>query len=520
MIAVAGVEILPETSTTVGQAAVDAVQSFAIRNLGNDTDTFPLTVAESVTGWNPRIILDDNSDGILDPGETTEVTTSDPLAPGGIQIFHLVVTVPGGAAESDSAVFTVRATSTVDSAVFEEGVYTFNVQTAVPNLVKAVVETPNIVPGGEVIYALTNSNTGSIDLDNVVTVDNIPTGTTYVPGSLRIGTLAGGYAAATPKTDEAGDDEADFNITNPGAVTFTEASIAAGATAETFFFKVQLDSTLTGGSTVFNQATTSSEVNASPLPDINADITITVEGVAGVDIEADQAQTVDPGAIINYTLTVENLGNVTDTFNITDASTGALTWTWYFAPAGSSSGVVSQAFAGTPLTDTDGDGIIDTGPIAAFGTVSIIGEATVPANAVDGGQDVTTVTASSITDTSVTDSVELTTTVKAPVLAVVKSVTPTGAQAPGTVLTYTVVTTNSGAGAATDVVMNDPIPQWTDYVANSLKTAVGGGALTARTDADDGDGAYYDSSLNQVITDPVDLGQTATTTLEFQVEIK
>ena len=54
-------------------------------------------------------------------------------------------------------------------------------------------------------------------------------------------------------------------------------------------------------------------------------------------------------------------------------------------------------------------------------------------------------------------------------LAMVKSVSPSGNVAPGATLTYTIVMTNSG-GAATAVVVTDPIPANTTYVASRCAT--------------------------------------------------
>lgn len=54
-----------------------------------------------------------------------------------------------------------------------------------------------------------------------------------------------------------------------------------------------------------------------------------------------------------------------------------------------------------------------------------------------------------------------------PTVALLKSVNPTGPQAPGTELTYTVNFTNSGSAAAQTLVIKDPVPPNTDFKVGS-----------------------------------------------------
>ena len=63
-------------------------------------------------------------------------------------------------------------------------------------------------------------------------------------------------------------------------------------------------------------------------------------------------------------------------------------------------------------------------------------------------------------------------------MSLVKSVTPTGDQQPGTDLTYKIVFTNTGNGAAQEVVIFDPIPTETDFKLGSATTTLGTTGLT------------------------------------------
>ena len=96
-----------------------------------------------------------------------------------------------------------------------------------------------------------------------------------------------------------------------------------------------------------------------------------------------------------------------------------------------------------------------------------------------------------------------------------KSVLPAGPQSPGTILTYTMVVTNSGTGAASGVVLTDPEPANTTYVANSITQDA-----ASRTDGTGDDNADFGGTTAGAVT--VDIGTLAagaSTTITFQVSI-
>ena len=62
---------------------------------------------------------------------------------------------------------------------------------------------------------------------NIVVVDDIPTNTTYVAGSIKLNAAA--------QTDGGGDDSADYNVTNATAVTVSVGTLAPGASATITF---------------------------------------------------------------------------------------------------------------------------------------------------------------------------------------------------------------------------------------------------------------------------------------------
>ena len=78
-----------------------------------------------------------------------------------------------------------------------------------------------LVPGDNLRYQVNYNNVGNDSSTNTIIYDNIPLGTTYVPGSLRINGVA--------KTDVAGDDQAEFDFANNRVVL----RIGLGANAAT-----------------------------------------------------------------------------------------------------------------------------------------------------------------------------------------------------------------------------------------------------------------------------------------------
>lgn len=238
------------------------------------------------------------------------------------------------------------------------------------------------------------------------------------------------------------------------------------------------------GTVISNQATVDFEdVNGNAIQVLSNTVTTTVSAVEGVEITPPTAaQNADPSDLVCYAHLLTNTGNDTDRIDVNSSSTQGWAATVY-------QDVNSDGYwdAGdSALVDTDANGSVDTGDLADDGTMEVVVCFTVPAGTTDGTVDVTTVTVSSANDPTVTDASVDTTTIQAPTLSVVKSVSPTTDQPPGATLTYTVVITNNGTGAAQSVVLTDPIPANTTYVAGSASTTQGSITATAPVTADIG----------------------------------
>jgi uncharacterized repeat protein (TIGR01451 family) len=99
------------------------------------------------------------------------------------------------------------------------------------------------------------------------------------------------------------------------------------------------------------------------------------------------------------------------------------------------------------------------------------------ANYTDPARTVVSGTATSSYDPASSNGEDVT-VVGTPNLVLLKSVSPAGAQVPGTDLTYTIAFTNSGGRAAVNLVISDPIPAATDFKLASASTTLGTTSLT------------------------------------------
>ena len=328
---------------------------------------------------------------------------------------------------------------------------------------------------------------------------------------MRFGSDGVTYDSATPLTDGVDADIGDFGGSAANTVTF-EWGDAPGEQTGVVFFRVTVNAELPAGTVVSNTAVVSYEspqgiqapavdstpalftVAASPLP------VLTITSTAG---------SAEAGSSLSYPASVANEGNATDVFDITSSSTAGLQLQLWVDVNG-------DGVAGTPgdfeLTDTDADGDPDLGSLVPGASAELIFVVEVPAGVNDGTIDVTTIAVTSSNDPAVTATGTLTTTVRAPIVTVSKSVDPAGTQPPGQVLTYTAIIANGGQGSATSVVFSDAIPTNTTYVPNS--TLVDG---VPKTDLEDGDNVEL--ANNTVIVDLGTVGPEGSHTIRFSVTI-
>lgn len=519
---VAGLSLVPATATDAAGNNTTVMFLVQFFNTGNGDDSYDFTY-QVTSGWTPTSVTfyyDTNNSHTYEAGVDTIINpvggkyTTGNAEPDDDYDVLMFVTVPAGAADASNSVIKITGTSKFDGTVTNFGTYNTVVAASVITAVKT--HSPNSLyqlPGSIVTYTINLTNSGTVAGTNVVISDPIPANLTYVPGSITLNGVA--------KTDANDGDEANFNVTTANAVTINVGTINPSGGIAQVSFQVRPNVGTPSGTAITNQASLTYNSGANVVNTTTNGRTFFVTDMPGVDLAATvTGLTGDPGDQIVQKFTLTNNGNLADRFDLTYTSSKGWNWVLWLDENGDGKPGTGGDYI---VTDIDGDGTPDVGPLPQNGTATLLAVATIPAGTPDRTVDSLTVKATSDTDRTITDSQAFTTTVTAPVLSMSKTVLPTGSQKPGTVLTYTITVTNAGTGVSSSVVITDPVPANTTYKAGSIKTGQTLAGLVARTDANDGDGAYYDSAANVVVEGTagnISIGTGGTEILQFSVTIK
>jgi len=266
------------------------------------------------------------------------------------------------------------------------------------------------------VYTLTFNNTGGAP-GRFAMSDTLPSGMTYVAGS-----AVWSSAPGTALGDGAGGDPAgiDFQVVG-GALNTVVASLGQNVTQTVSFVVLVNSSAAIGTATTTNTAkfsptlvpgTVTAAAIGTPGASTNpsaytvlASYSVVVGANGSTAANAVDATPGTPngtandlttrasavaGGSVKFGQTVFNAGTGSDTVNLA-VSTNSF-------PAGTTF-VFFAADGVTPLLDTNGDGVPDTGPIAAGGSLNVVLQANVPAaTAVGTGPFSATVTGRSVGD--------------------------------------------------------------------------------------------------------------------------
>lgn len=374
-------------------------------------------------------------------------------------------------------------------------------------------------------YTMSFTNSGDDNATNLVVEDVLPTGTTYIPGSLQI--LAG--AGAGVKSDAAGDDQAEYVSgtrrvryrVGTGANATTGGVLANGGTTRVRF-QVTVD-TAAAGTTVVNSANllyTAATIGTRYTYQ-TADTQTPVAALADLSLtKTGTPASVSAGNTVSYILRASNAGP-------TAASDATITDTLPTGVTLVSSTPSQGTCSATGQTLTCPLGTVANGSNA---TVTVV--VRVPAGSTATSLTNVAEVASSTSDPNTANNrASVTTAVtRAADVSLTKSVTPT-APVPGNTVTYTLAATNGGPSSAAGVVVTDSVPAAFNAVSatttsgtcsvtgNGVSCAVGTLApdatatvrITATLDA-----AYTGGSLTNAAqvqadtTDPVTTNNTAT----------
>lgn len=447
-----------------------AIFPHTLTNTGNGTDDFSLA-AVNLAGDDfdaSGLALYPDADGNGIPDSFVALTATGPLAPGASFRFVAVGGVPGTQVGGDQALIRVNAAST-----FDPGQTGFNTDqidvsaNAVIGVTKAISAPSGASPSGPHTYTLTYTNTGNATATALTLTDLVPAGMTYVAGSGRWSVTGAAVLTDLDNADAQGvapnQIVYDFGVTGAG-VTAVIAQVPVGATG-TLTFQVTVDAGL--APQVLNNSAdyAYNDGVAGVGPFATNVVPFTVGQSASLTFTGQTIPSSTQGATLVYTNTLTNTGNGTDRFNVT---VGASTF-----PGGTTYSLF-QSDGVTPLTDTNGDGIPDTGPVAAGAATAVVLQVQLP-TATTGGPYQVQKTATSVADPLVAaTATDVLTTIVANVVDVTNNA-PGGA-APGA------GAGPEGAAVVTNVTNPGTTTRFTLYVNNN-STVSDGFDLAASTDA-------------------------------------
>ena len=381
------VAALTITQSLAKTAAAGTQVSYPVTltNTGNGTDTFDLsqTNTGAFTFTSVSFYSDANGDGV--PDNTTPITTTGSLASGGVFRFVAVGNVPTTATSGQVDTLVITGTSGFAPAV---SAFVTDTTTITSNAVINVTKTMSAVSGPSPSAAaqtitLSYNNTGNTAATGVTLSDALPAGMTYVPGSGRWS-----VTGATLLTDATADLQGagptiDYSVTAP-TVKGIISSVAPGQ-AGTLTFQVNIDANL-AAAPLNNTATFAYNDGVAAVPASNTNTFVfTVNQTASVTSNSTPAApitvaTAAQGSTVSFSNVFTNTGNGTDSFDVA-VSTSSF-------PAGSSFALY-KADGVTPLVDTNGNGIPDTGPVTGIltapnNTYTVVLKVTLPAGITGG----------------------------------------------------------------------------------------------------------------------------------------
>ncbi|MFC3901503.1 conserved repeat domain-containing protein [Acinetobacter marinus] len=405
---------LVDDRTTTANPNGQVTLSHTLTNTGNGTDSYTLTLENLDEGTfdlnNLRVYIDANQDGVAD--NNTPVTTVTLNAGESVGLV-VVSTVPVNATPKTSAQYTLTATSKYDTSDIETDTDTVNVISGAVMQIQKAASVSSVSDNGEITYTLTYRNTGNAAADNVVIEDALDLSKVdYVEDS---GVWSGSATALTDEDDVEPATGIDYVVDSNGKITIVLANVPVNTTG-TIKFKVTAKAAnsekITNSATIYddNDADPSNTKPVTPTESnetvvertktytgsINENIADSYDdnGIVSGDVAKDNqivkvgtqgtpvifgndtgATGTGPDAIV-----IHNTGNAEEVYNVTVNKDDL--------PAGS----IVQLFKAdgvTPLTDTNGDGIVDTGPVAAGEQVQIVTKVTLPSNESETGADTT-----------------------------------------------------------------------------------------------------------------------------------
>ena len=371
-------------------------------------DSYNLAVTNLPGSFNfstVQIYPDANGDGI--PDSMIPVVGPINLVPNQLFKFVVFVTVPASATGGNFDEVQVTASSTIPGRLpispVKDHADIFAGPPPPPNIdmgvIKSISTSFGFSPSGPYTVTLRYANVNTPDglKTNVSIIDALPAGMLYVPGSLRVTPTLPGIAI--PLTNASGS----FTLEGAAATYDTAGntiSVGFSRLGLNAFGIIQFDVTIApgipAGTVVTNIARYSyvDSLGIAVLPKSAPPTDFSVIGTESVTLRGETIPSVEPGSMVSFENLLTNKSLRADRFDITldNSNYPAGTIFKMFGPDGA-----------TPLADTNGNGIADTGLVASGAQFKIVVKAQLP-NGAAGGPYSVTKTAKSVTNPLVTAS--------------------------------------------------------------------------------------------------------------------
>ncbi|SKA02905.1 conserved repeat domain-containing protein [Cetobacterium ceti] len=302
----ATVQLSPEVTLSPAPGETVTFAQTITNNQANG-DTFRLSAEENMVLENVKFYFDANGDGIRQAGETTEITTTpDVSGGGGTYKFFVVGTVKNSATGTETLRIYARST-TNNTAVDWSGV-TLNISTnvAIINITKSIGQTA--VPGA-FIYQFDFANVGPVNGTNIILTDTLPTG--VIPD-----TTYGLFQEVGTHNVSHADDGVESHpwvqhkLIN-GQLEFKLAQLNAGSTVK-LIIRVRPTSGVAAGSILSNTANYSYNNGQAVINKTTNTVNYTVPSQAIVGVKKYIGETAVPGAFV-YVFEITNTGDVAGT---------------------------------------------------------------------------------------------------------------------------------------------------------------------------------------------------------------
>lgn len=272
-------------------------------------------------------------------------------------------------------------------------------------------------------------------------------------------------------------------------------------------FSIDISSSNFAATVIGTASPTVYDLGSCAQPALNPNLTA-LKAVANITQNQTPAVNAKTGDVLEYTITVTNNGNLptVDAF-LADA-----------IPTGTTYVAGSTTLNGTAVADASGEmpyataakvnstgqlsGVISAGNSSAVVKFRVTVNGGVLPTAINNTATVTypkVTGGANVPQTVNTNTTSTPTSATPPNIGLVKSVSPTGTQMPGTELTYTIAFTNSGGAAATNFRLTDPDPSNaalklntnTDFKVGSVVNTLGTTGLTVTVAYSNDNGATF-----------------------------